>query len=643
MGHSRVVVRQRTRLVGATLLGLLFSMRPAAYANNAIQFSGGPMRNLVIDVVFWGSGITDTDRADVRDYLRNFSGYMNGFAAPAGKEAAVHYYGLSGVIPGAWINDSNPLPNEVLRGGCCSLTETQFTQQVAAAHSGSFGPSFDFDGTLASNTLPAGPTRLAVVITKGTNKFAQTIGRVFSNPVIAPGFHNNSGTPWAAAMFDPNGAGTISFPVVLSHEIIEAMTDVAPWNGWITNTSFLGLAHAEACDQCGGDSLSPQWIASTADNISGITDMIMDRSFGGINNIAQNSCQAYEPEEYAPLALTFEPNRSGVFLDMFYRTPAGTVSQLTWTTPSASASGPLDWGQPQVGSGSLRIPSIIALGKPSAVPGFGPGATLVFLRGSDNAVWMLSAPDGQWVSLGGQIFGDPSAVNRGGIVHVFGLGTDDHIYTNVITNSVPSGWAQIGNSNIGFVGSPRAFSRSSTTIDLFATDEHGLLEWLSFSTSTGWSSPSGTPSTPNFYHFAPVGVSSWGTNQLDIIINNGSRVSHRGWSGSWGTSEAITPLQSGPLGTPAVASWGTGRLDAFVTDTQNKLFHAYKTSTTGQWNADVNSPMRSDAVGDPVVVSRGSSELDVFYRTTAGSLTHLNFNAGFWTFETNILPGGSIQ
>jgi len=72
----------------------------AADAHGPLDFLGGPMRNFIVDLVFLGD-FTDAERADVREYVQQFAGFLDGTSStiPYGWEAAVHYYGVEGIIP----------------------------------------------------------------------------------------------------------------------------------------------------------------------------------------------------------------------------------------------------------------------------------------------------------------------------------------------------------------------------------------------------------------------------------------------------------------------------------------------------------------------------------------------------------------
>src|SRR5262249_13275988 len=91
----------------AGFLGGRAAARPAA-ANPTLSFRGGPMRDLVIDLVFWGN-FTDTERGDIREYVARFSAYVNGAWSPLGLDPVIRYYGIWAAYQGNWINDTDPI------------------------------------------------------------------------------------------------------------------------------------------------------------------------------------------------------------------------------------------------------------------------------------------------------------------------------------------------------------------------------------------------------------------------------------------------------------------------------------------------------------------------------------------------------
>jgi hypothetical protein len=613
--------------------------RNARAADN-LYFQGGSMKNLVVDLVFWGA-FTSNDMADVKAYLSDVCGYIDGAYDPPGFQPTVRYYGIWGCVPGNWIVDTHPIPPSVMPpGGTGALVNASFWAEASAAENGAFGASQDFFGNLDSAGLPAGPNRVAMVITKGTNIYLDTTSEtILSHPEVCEGLHDYATYPFGATMFE-------SLYPVFEHEIQEALTDPSISNGWVSSTGFDGLTHVEGADQCEGQDGSPvTWTSpTTGDNISGLNPFVLDPTFsssistdpdGRRSPTPADQCEFFEPEQYAPMAATFEyGGQGGSILELYYRQPNGQVAGLSWYAGQTVSGPPYDIGQPS----SL----VTAQGKPSVVYSLTAGGEYLFVRGSDNAVWVHR--NGAWTSLGGAIYGDPSAVVWGGgsYVNVFALGTDDNIYTyGFINGGAGSGWASTVPGTV-FSGSPKVIAKDGTSIDLFAVGENDHLEWTTFVMGVGFNPITDLGTMLGSPHHTPVGITSWAGNRLDILATTETSVGHRAWTGSWANDYDVRPgLGTSPSGSPAIVSWGSGRLDAFVITRQNQLLHGYFTG--GTWYPDPKQPFASDATGDPITMSRGVNQLDVFYRTITGSLTHLSFGASGWSTEANILPDNSIQ
>jgi hypothetical protein len=597
--------------------------RSALTTRPNLYFSGGPMRNFTVNLMFWGD-FQETERNFVKSYLANFASLVNGGFSPPGKDPAVRYYGLWGLIPGNWINDPNPIPSSAAWGNKSVATDLgpdEFATELHAATIGTFGPSFDAWGNPDYAGLPIGNNNLRMVITKGANYYELA---------TAVGSHtiDNQGYAFGYAMYDANGPNTIGFGPVLSHEIQEAMTDASPTSGWATNEDcVLGVCvfHEEGCDYCDLDN-SFAWLPNPVfggylATITPINKLTLNPSFSN-DGLPADSCQLWEPEQYAPMTATYE---FGGLLQLYYRGTNGHIFGLTWDGPGQSATGPVDIGQPLAG----------VAGKPSVAFALSDGGEYLFVRGStDSALYMYHA--GTWSWVGGPMFGDPSAVpyNNGQSIDVFTLGTDDNIYSFAINVGMQAGWTAVAPGR-PMSGPPKAVSKSAGTIDLFAVGENGHLEWIPYSALTGWAGITDLGTMNGSPHHTPVGISSSASNRLDIFTTTETAVAHRAWAGSWASNYDVRPeLGSAPSGSPALVSWGSGNslnVHAFAITRQHQLLHVYWANNT--WVNDYLNPMATDAVGDPIVMSQGIGLLDVFYRTTSGTLTHLIFN-GSWSVET---------
>jgi hypothetical protein len=632
--------------VGVVLLFVVGGARPAQ-AQYAMNYNGGPIKNLYIDLIFWGT-FTQEQQQNVFDYVTNLSSFLRGAYNPAGFEPAVHYYGASDIIPGVWVAGTTNLFGYAAGQAQPGLDEV--SGMVQSAWAGAYGAAYDYNRNYVSSSLPKGTNRLPVVVTNGATSF--------DDYGTFAGFHDSIGSyPYASAQFESLA--------VLSHEIFEAMTDPgchapvvfsdgAP--GWSagTLTSFY-----EVGDQCenrysfGGNfainntyQLPPVAGYPWTLGYYGLASITINPAYNIPYSFPQVSCEPLIPEQNAPMSATFEYGGNGTQpLVLYYLTTSGHLAGVSWGNAGYSVSGPADFGQPS--------PSVTAVGRPAVVFSMNAGGEYVYTRGSDGALWMFH--NGKWTSLGGLIFGDPSPIVQanGQIIDVFVLGTDDHLYWYGMANNTLWGWSAVPNpKGFAFVGAPTAiYQPSKAEIDIFATDESGQVDWVSDS-SAGWAEShiSGAGSSAMT---SPPGVSvEQGTGNVDVLATDGGNMweivqrGSNGWNarGDWLFQLPYPQYLSGLQGTPAVVSSQSGRTDVFAVSRYGELYWWYSTTPTAfvngvKPNALWNVPLvASGVVGSPIAVSRGSGEMEVFYRQTDGTLKHLTYNAGSWN-----LPGETVH
>jgi hypothetical protein len=610
-----------------------------ARALNYVHFSGGPMKNLYVDLIFWGTNFNAGDRSAVMQNVIDVANWLNGVnQPPIGMEPAIHYYGPSSIAPGQWIADFTPIPTLFN-----PLDDSSFQAIVSAAQRGDFGAAFDYNTNVATPSgLPAGSNRLALVITKGTNDYCISAHRA-AGCLDVWGYHDSmSGNPYGAVMSEH------IWPI-LSHEILEAMSDPYVGNGWVTDGVIPFTWGDEIADECetqsGGSEFA--WLTINAPyTMSGV-------------NTQSSSCMQYIPEAHAPLAATFGYGGMGtVPLYLFFVDRNGHLKNEYWGDAGQAATGPNDLGQPSSG--------VRAVGKPSVV--FSNNTLYVFVKGSDNVLWMYS--NNTWTYLGGSIYGDPSAVvwtySGATWIHVAALGLDSYVWLYGLRLGVPQGWGQIYTGGTLFAGPPNLVSQGADSLDVFATGEDGQMKWVKFR-SGSWFAPitvahdNAIPITSK----PAVTRINGTTNGLDLIATSSLAANTTGlWQTSYeGSSWSsfvdgefnITPEAKnyGFEGTPAVVSTTAHRVDVFSVARSGKLWWFWNGNQPGnsQWHtkntfgASVPPALvDSGATGDPVAVSRGAGKMEVFYRTDDGRLAHMTTtNSGTsWTTET-VLPAYSIQ
>jgi repeat uncharacterized protein DUF346/matrixin len=95
-------------------------------------------------------------------------------------------------------------------------------------------------------------------------------------------------------------------------------------------------------------------------------------------------------------------------------------------------------------------------------------------------------------------------------------------------------------------------------------------------------------------------------------------------------------LGGGVVDAPDAASWGSGRMDAFVRGTDNQLWHRWYSGGWSSWEG-----LGGTLASGPGATARGSNFLDVFVRGTDNQLHHKWWNGSSWNgYEA--LGGGLV-
>jgi len=111
-----------------------------------------------------------------------------------------------------------------------------------------------------------------------------------------------------------------------------------------------------------------------------------------------------------------------------------------------------------------------------------------------------------------------------------------------------------------------------------------------------------------------------------------------GWS-SWTSLGAPPP---GSKSGPTVASWGPGRLDAFVTGNDGNLWHEWSGNSGASFSNWENLGQPPGGLTcAPAAVSWGTGRVDVFGRGADGALWHTYWNGSQWVAWESL--GGVLQ
>jgi hypothetical protein len=578
------------------------ALTPPANTSANLYFHGGPIFNKVINVLYWG--VPAADVSDTKDYLDHFAAYVNGNpdplgpgsptdSLPPGYDPAIRTYGIWGVKHGVEAVSPSPYADD-------------------GPYQGRVGPPNQVTWAQSLGMLPPSDVSqmYLVIVPPSANLGSNTAG-----------FHDTLSGAQMAVVQSRNWAA-------IAHEILETTSDPALWNGWATNEGFNGWTHNEGADGgCNGGwqpsptygPVSPLWVASSGASISGVSAFTVDMAFPSYPGHPTDSCQIYVPEQYAPIAVA----HTGNDVKAYAIGPDGHMHRYNGVF-STNPFQQTDLGQP---------PTTGLAGKPSVITYY--GNDFIFVRGADNQLWFTYGTGGGWANFGSPngngFYGNPSTVvwNNGNNINVFVLGTDQMLWSFYWDGSQ---WAWGGVFNNVFSGPPIAISRSASTIDVFLAGVDLQLYRVLWDGS--WHQPEKVGGSSVL---APIGVSSWGPDRLDIFSKgdlgpSSSSVRHIGLNGStWQAWDSRSVIAVGNSGSIATASTSPDHVDAFVIDTGvQQMYHTAYAPESG-W-VENRVPLATGATGDPVAVATGGSylSLHVFYRDVSGGLHQMTRLPGGW-------------
>lgn len=196
------------------------------------------------------------------------------------------------------------------------------------------------------------------------------------------------------------------------------------------------------------------------------------------------------------------------------------------------------------------------------------------------------------------------------------------------------GWGEW--AHVGLPGEPVvsvAATETNGTIDLFAVDPDVVhtFRWSDTGVwSDGWDVVA-SPENGRHYRQRPAAVVDASTERIDLFVSNTDNhlVYHctgdSGYEARFGTLRGIGNPQGGTAWhtehSPAVASWGTQRLDLFVTGTNGHLWHNWQDHSSWHYWEDWGAPPAGIA-SSPTAVSSGPGRIDCFVLAHDGLLHH---------------------
>ena len=279
----------------------------------------------------------------------------------------------------------------------------------------------------------------------------------------------------------------------------------------------------------------------------------------------------------------------------------------------------------------------------------------LFVTGNDNALyhkwwngkWRPSAPSaGPWERFEGFAKSAPAVTSWGnGRIDLFVTGRDCAIYHKWYHGkwnpSPPSKakWERFEPPPGGVVHGPAVASWGKGRLDLFVTGVDGAIYHKWFIKGRGWlPSSQGDSKWERFEGYSKYGpaVASWGDGRLDLFVTGKDDAIYHKWfdrrwyparpaSGKWERFAGVSK------NAPAVASWSPGRVDLFVKGSDDAMYHKWfdngwhptrpKQSKWERIEADIDQGLS--------VSSRGHRQLDVFAIGQGDDINHTWYKNGW--------------
>jgi hypothetical protein len=157
---------------------------------------------------------------------------------------------------------------------------------------------------------------------------------------------------------------------------------------------------------------------------------------------------------------------------------------------------------------------------------------------------------------------------------------------------------------------------------------------------SAWANDAGAP-PPGIAHGSTPAVSSWSSDRLDVFVHGADgAIWQRTWDGSsWGT---WTDLYGVAVGNPTAVSYEPGQIDLFVVGTDGRIYHKFWDGNVWSgWFSDIQAPPPGIYPGaSPAVSSWGPGRLDVVVRGADNAVWH-DSNSGYgWSGWEDL--GGTV-
>jgi hypothetical protein len=256
------------------------------------------------------------------------------------------------------------------------------------------------------------------------------------------------------------------------------------------------------------------------------------------------------------------------------------------------------WGQQQPLSSTLLRPAAVSnrLGHIdlfATQPQFEGGSGNVGWQTFDTPPGADAGAWGPWSELQPWIFNSGPAVSSWGAprIDIFGRGNDGFLYHNWTDDGVNWNFWEAPRPNetgepITIVNAPAAVAwgreiAGALQINIFYLQSDDHIHWLRYDERFGWQDFGTVGANTVAFNSAPA-VTSWNANEFDVFARAGDGTLRRAnWNGlQWSKWEKLTTFKIGTA--PGAVSWGSGRIDVAVVDTNGGMHHSWLEN--GVWN-----------------------------------------------------------
>jgi hypothetical protein len=132
---------------------------------------------------------------------------------------------------------------------------------------------------------------------------------------------------------------------------------------------------------------------------------------------------------------------------------------------------------------------------------------------------------------------------------------------------------------------------------------------------------------------------SWGENRLDLVAKSNNSFVHKAWTGTewFPSTEKWEDFGGSFASSPAVASWGPGRLDIVGISKEGSVLHKFWHEGWSKWEDLGGGPF----IGTPRITSWGPGRFDIWALDEKKELNHLYWDGSQYQGWESL--GGSFE